>query len=250
MSEKNDIRFWVIRRPVIYGNWKVMAWKPTYWDTFYSNMKWKSLNLANLGMWGKKKAKRAVENKENVSPRVNTEYMIDSLANPDSSGPQEVQGIFQHFTWGPCKSWGQNGNGFLPIGQHHKWWARHCACPQCTGHGCESTATSARCTVSAAKQSQNSNLLSNGTVMDAENWLPVVVQSKRPICWWPWTWGCCEVSAGSLYTCMEKVKGKMCTWKSKDLEAICTLPQQHECHTVVWFHDESTLYAHDWHKAR
>ena len=134
--------------------------------------------------------------------------MIDSLANPDSSGPQEVQGIFQNFTWGPCKSWGQNGNGFLPIGQHHKWWARHCACPQCTGHGCKSTATNARCTVRAAKQSQNSNLLSNGTVMDAENWLPVVVQSKRPICWWPWTWGCCEVSAGSLYTCMEKSQGE------------------------------------------
>jgi hypothetical protein len=55
--------------------------------------------------------------------------------------------------------------------------------------------------------------------------------------------------AGSLYT-WKKVEGKMRTWTNEDLVATGALPQPHECHTVVWFHDKSTFYAHDRRKAR
>ena len=49
----------------------------------------------------------------------------------------------------------------------------------------------------------------------------------------------------------KKVERRMCTWTNKNLvEDTGTLPQSHERHTVVWFHDESTFYANDWHKAR
>ena len=42
----------------------------------------------------------------------------------------------------------------------------------------------------------------------------------------------------------------MHTWKIEDLKATGALPQPHEHNTVVWFHDESTFYANDWHKAQ
>jgi hypothetical protein len=42
-------------------------------ETHSTNMKQKLLNLANLGMWEQKGAKRTVEDQENVRPRVNTE---------------------------------------------------------------------------------------------------------------------------------------------------------------------------------
>jgi hypothetical protein len=74
--KRNDINFFVIGR---FGNLrqlKVTASKtdrPRRTPPILLDMKRKLFNLANLGMWGKKKAKLVAEDQENVSARVNIE---------------------------------------------------------------------------------------------------------------------------------------------------------------------------------